>query len=422
MNKNIVIAAIVAIVLVGAAGAFLYYQNRPGATIKDDITSANVYNMTWGQILSMARGETVNFYMYGGDPNVDSYIQNQVTQEAANYGITLKPVFVTTASVFVNKIESDKQAGITSGGAVDLIWVNGANFLTLQQGNMLFGPWADILPNSVLVNWTDPSVSKDMGYPVNYYESPWGTAQFQMIYNSADFNVSELPQNYTQLLQWCEAHPGQFTYTAPPDFYGDTFIKAALYELTGGYQQYENPNITLSQFENMSAPLYSYLKALEPYLWDQGKTYPSNIDQLNQMFSNGQVSLTMTFDGAGIEPMIATGQLPSTAKVYCMNTSIANTNYVAIPYDAGSKAAAMVVANMLLDPNQQASWVQLTGNGPAIDASMLTGWRAADIANSTGTFPAGTFVSQSQMDMTKAPDLGGIVTYLDNLWEQEIGQ
>jgi len=353
---------------------------------------------------------------------VDSYIQNQVTQEAANYGITLKPVFVTTASVFVNKIESDKQAGITSGGAVDLIWVNGANFLTLQQGNMLFGPWADILPNSVLVNWTDPSVSKDMGYPVNYFESPWGTAQFQMIYNSADFNVSELPQNYTQLLQWCEAHPGQFTYTAPPDFYGDTFIKAALYELTGGYQQYENPNITLSQFENMSAPLYSYLKALEPYLWDQGKTYPSNIDQLNQMFSNGQVSLTMTFDGAGIEPMIATGQLPSTAKVYCMNTSIANTNYVAIPYDAGSKAAAMVVANMLLDPNQQASWVQLTGNGPAIDTSMLTGWRAADIANSTGTFPAGTFVSQSQMDMTKAPDLGGIVTYLDNLWEQEIGQ
>ena len=37
------------------------------------------------------------------------------------------------------------------------MWINGANFMTMQQGNLLFGPWANKLPNTLLVNWSDPS-------------------------------------------------------------------------------------------------------------------------------------------------------------------------------------------------------------------------------------------------------------------------
>ena len=216
-----------------------------------------------------------------------------------------------------------------------------------------------------------------MGYPVDYYESPWGTAQYQMVYNSADISAADLPQNFTQLLAWAEANPGKLTYVAPPDFYGDTFIKEALYDLTGGYEQYENANMTESQFDELSAPLYAYLNELNPYLWDQGNSYPSSISELDSMLSNGQVDFSMNFGGAGIEPTNVSGELPSTAKVYCMNDSIANTNYVAIPYDSSAKAGAMVVANILLDPQQQAMWVNLTGNGPGINVNSLTGWRAA---------------------------------------------
>ena len=218
----------------------------------------------------------------------------------------------------------------------------------------------------MLVNWSDPSIANDMGCPVNGYESPWGTAQFQMIYNSTEYNVADLPTNPAQLLSWVEAHPGQFTYTAAPDFYGWTFMKEMMYQLTGGYQQYENQNISQSQFANMTGPLWTYLNELKPYLYDQGTTYPANINDLNTLFNNGQVGLTMTFGGAGIEPQIKSGQLPSTAKVYCMNDSIANTNYVAIPWNAGAKAAAMVVANILLEPQMQADFVSLTGNGASI--------------------------------------------------------
>ncbi len=377
MRTKIWVLITVAIVIVAAIGATFFYTAAASAKTTDDLTSADLTNSSWGDILADARGETVNFYFWGGDPDTNNYIEDQVATEAANYGITLNCVPVTDASVFVNMIESDKQAGKTTGGAIDLIWVNGENFYTLKQGNLLFGPWADYLPNSVLVNWTDPSVSSDMGYPVDYYESPWGTAQYQMVYNSADVSAADLPQNFTQLLAWAEANPGKLTYVAPPDFYGDTFIKEALYDLTGGYEQYENANMTESQFDELSAPLYAYLNELKPYLWDQGNSYPSSISQLDSMLSNGQVDFSMNFGGAGIEPTIQSGELPSTAKVYCMNDSIANTNYVAIPYDSSAKAGAMVVANILLDPQQQAMWVNLTGNGPGINVNSLTGWRAA---------------------------------------------
>jgi putative spermidine/putrescine transport system substrate-binding protein len=172
----------------------------------------------------------------------------------------------------------------------------------------------------------------------------------------------------------------------------------------------------------MSAPLYNYLSSIEPYLWNEGKTYPSDIAPLNTLFTNGEASLTMTFSGAGIGSMIASGQLPSTAKVYCMNTSVANTNYVAIPFNANAKAGAMVVANILLQPEQQADWVKLTGNGPGINVSGLSGWRAEAMNSVLVNQTAGTYVPAAELAATRAPDLSGnLITYLEKYWDKKIG-
>jgi ribose 5-phosphate isomerase RpiB len=181
-------------------------------------------------------------------------------------------------------------------------------------------------------------------------------------------------------------------------------------------------DLTLSDFEHMSTPLYDYLEVLEPYLWNEGKTYPSDIADVNRMLNNGEVDLSMAFGGAGIAPMITSGELPSTAKVYCMDTSIANTNYVAIPFNANAKAAAMVVANILLEPQQQAFWVSLTGNGASIDVSSMGGWRMAEITDVMSSLPAGTYVTQTEKVRTIAPDLGGnLVSYLETVWAEKIG-
>jgi putative spermidine/putrescine transport system substrate-binding protein len=420
MNKKII--AICVVVLVLSAGAALFfggYFNRVNSS--PDFTSADLQNMTWDDVLAKAKGQTVNWYLWGGSQNVNNFLDNQVSQEAAKYGITINRVPLTDVTIAINKVAGEKQAGKNTDGSVDLVWINGANFMTMQQGKLLFGPWASKVPNTALVNWNDATISYDMGYPVNGYESPWGSAQFQMIYDSAKYNVIDLPHNFAQLKTWVMAHPGRFTYDALPEFYGTTFIKEALYELTGGYQQYESSNITLSQFTTMSAPLWDYLSAIKPYLWNQGKTYPASIADSYRMLSNGEIDMSMTFGGAGIAPTIKNGQLPSTAKVYCMATSIANTNYVAIPYNAKAKAAAMVIANILLEPHMQAEFIRLTGNGAIINVSGLTASQAAEINNVMSSLPQGTYVPQDALAATRAPDVSGyLANYLRTLWDQKI--
>ena len=55
----------------------------------------------------------------------------------------------------------------------------------MRQGDLLYGNWSQFLPGSAYVNWDDPSVANDFGLPVEGYESPYGKAQFVMIYDSA---------------------------------------------------------------------------------------------------------------------------------------------------------------------------------------------------------------------------------------------
>jgi ABC-type uncharacterized transport system YnjBCD substrate-binding protein len=48
----------------------------------------------------------------------------------------------------VNKVLGEKEAGRDADGSVDLVWVNGENFRTMRQGDLLYGSWAQFLPNS----------------------------------------------------------------------------------------------------------------------------------------------------------------------------------------------------------------------------------------------------------------------------------
>src|SRR3546814_1979072 len=54
-------------------------------------------------------------------------------------------------------------------------------------------------------------------------------AKLNFIYDSA--RVAETPGSIRELLEWAQAHPGRFTYPAPPDFLGSTFLKQVLIEL-----------------------------------------------------------------------------------------------------------------------------------------------------------------------------------------------
>ncbi len=331
----------------------------------------------WEAVLDTARGQTLDLYMWGGSSEINRFVDRTygpiLEQE---FGITLNRVPVADTVDAVNKVLAELQAGRNEGGSVDLIWINGENFYTLRQANALVGDWSLQIPNARFVDWDSAAVNRDFGLAVDGSESPWGSAQFQFVYDSARIDEDSLPRSYIELGEWIAAHPGRFTYPAPPAFHGTRFIKQAFYELTGGVEPWLG-SLDETAFAESSAGLWDYLTDINPDLWRSGRTFPPDIASLNLLFANGEVDFTFTQLPGGIQAEIDAGVLPATARPFVFDTgTIGDFHYLAIPTNAGDSEAAMVLANLVLAPELQAAKLDPTngwGDGPAISLDLVQG-------------------------------------------------
>lgn len=330
----------------------------------------------WDSVLTAAKGQTVNWYIWGGSDSINAYVDNFYGKALKErYDITLNRVPLADTVDAVNQVLSEKQAG-TDPGSVDLIWINGENFFTLKQADMLYKDWAQKIPNAKLVDWENPAINLDFGNPVDNQESPWSSAQFQFIYDSARTDADELPRSYAELKTWACANPGRFTYVAPGPggFLGTRFAKGALYEISGDAQQWLSFDQAL--WDQHSPALWDYFNELKPCLWREGETYPKDESELVNLFANNEVDLSMTQDITGAGRWITDGRMPETARAFVFdNYMIGDFNYVAIPLNAPNKAAALVLANLLLEPEFQAAQILPEngfGLGYAIDVTRVT--------------------------------------------------
>ncbi|MBW6474182.1 MAG: ABC transporter substrate-binding protein [Anaerolineaceae bacterium] len=327
-------------------------------------TSPTTYDINdWDSVVAAAKGQTVNWYLWGGSESINNYVDSFYGKALKErYDITLNRVPVADTVDAVNQVLSEKQAG-KDPGVVDLIWINGENFATLKQANLLLPAWADKLPNSRLVNWDNPAINRDFGTPVDFQESPWSSAQFQLIYDSARMQPEDLPRSYAELKDWVVENPGRFTYIAPGPggFQGTRFAKGALYEFSGNVEQWGNFDQAI--WDEYSPLLWDYFNDIKPYLWRQGETYPKDENELHSLFANQEVDFSITQAIVGAGALIEQGLVPETARAFVFdNYMIGDFNYVGIPLNAPSKAAALVLANLLLDPEFQAAQV-LPENG-----------------------------------------------------------
>ena len=258
---------IVLMVILTAAGIQAGGKQEPALPFERRYMS-----MSWDQIVEEARGQKLYWYMWGGSDLINRFVNGYVAERLEReYEVTLEMVPVTDATTFVNKVLGEKQAGRDSGGSVDVMWVNGENFRTMREADLLFGPYSDRLPNMQYVDATDSSIANDFGYPVEGFESPYGSAQVVMVYDSA--RVPEPPRTVEDLLDWIRANPGKFTYPAIPDFTGSVFVRHLFYHVAGGYEELLGP-FDRELFDAVAPKLWALLNDLEPYLWRQGNTYP----------------------------------------------------------------------------------------------------------------------------------------------------
>lgn len=394
-------------------------QSKGGSV--QSASASGLQNESWSQIVSQAKGQTVNIYMWGGSQNENQYIDNWVAPRLKKeYGVTLHRVSVNDTQDIINQLISDKQAG-KSQDNIDIGWINGENFLQAQKDHLLWGPFVDRLSNyKKYIDGNSPAIKYDFGQPTNGYEAPWQSAQFVFIYNSK--YVKNPPKSMTQLAQWVKKHPGKFTYPAPPDFTGSAFLRMALYETTGGYKQYMKP-LDKGTVTPKLKPLWTYLNRIKPDLWRKGTTYPSSASQLDQLFANGEVWMDMNYDPSYASSQMDKGIFPKTTRTFVLNQgTLANTSYLDIPYNAKHKAAAMVAINFMESPAAQLAMLnpKIMGTPSVIDLQKLSPTerkKFEGISRGVATLP------QKVLNKHRVPEIpSSYVPFLEREWTNNVAK
>ena len=306
----------------------------------------------WAAIEAEARGQTVYFNAWAGSEPINAYIAWAGGELQSRYGVSLVHVKIADTAEVVRRVRDEVKAG-RRDGSTDLVWINGENFRAMKAGRLLFGPFAESLPNFRFVDTEGkPTTRIDFAEPVEGLEAPWGMAQLTFFGDGA--KISSPPASMAELAVFAAANPGRVTYPAPPDFHGSTFVKQALIEAMPG-RALLAAAVTKEDFIELSARLWSYLDRLHRHLWRGGKQFPQSQAQVKQMLADGELLMALTFNPNEPANLVASGELPATTIAWQHKAgTIGNTHFLAIPINARARAAAQVAANFLLSPEAQA--------------------------------------------------------------------
>ncbi|GAA1994857.1 ABC transporter substrate-binding protein [Nakamurella flavida] len=330
-------------------------SGSPGTTTAD-----------WDAVLAEANGQTVNWYMYGGDDTLNTFVTGYVADELAAAGVTLNQVKITDTADAVNKVLGDVQAGATDSGAVDLVWVNGENFATGVQADLWECGWDTVLPNSRYVDFADPAVASDFGTPVDGCEAVWQSADSALVYDSAVLSAADVA-SVDSLFAWSQANPGLFTYPAPPDFTGSMAVRTFLYDAIGGPSSLAGP-FDEAAYTAAVAQLWPRLTGVAGSLWRGGETYPASQEEVETLYGNGEISAFLTYGPGAVGDQVEKGLFPETTREAVLaGGNIGNRSFVAIPANAANAAGAKVLANVLQDPETQLALYEAEGIYPGID-------------------------------------------------------
>lgn len=324
----------------------------------------------WSAVTEAARGQTVFWNAWGGSTATNDFIA-WVGDQAEAQGVDLRHVKLTDTADAVGTVLNEVQSGRDDGGSVDMIWINGANFASMKEAGLLFGPFAEDLPNWALADVDGKSLDRDFTVPTEGFESPWAMAQLVFVYDGA--RVETPPASAAKLLEWAQANPGRFTYPQPPDFLGTTFLKQMLIELVDDPARLQEP--VGDDYDDVTFALWDYLEQLQPLLWRQGRAFPETGPRQFQLINDGEVDIAISFSPGEATTAIANFELPETVRTYVLEEgTLGNASFVAIPVNANAKAGAMVVANILLSPEAQARAQDpaILGYGTVLDMQKLS--------------------------------------------------
>ena len=371
---------------------------------------------SWEEILEAAKGTTVTFYGWGGDENRNNWLNTTVADYVkTNYDITLEVVGMNIDEILA-KLSGEKQAGAAKG-SIDMIWINGENFYSAKDNGLLWGPFTGKLPNmEAYIDLNDPETLNDFCMPIEGYEAPYAKAQMVLYADTAV--TPDLPASAEELMEFCKANPGKVTYPALPDFTGSAFVRNIVYELCG-WEQFQTMEADYDTVRAAIEPALEYLRALNPYLWNEGKTFPDSSTRVDAMFMDGELVMNMSYSPFSVATGIASGSYTETTQTFVFDKgTIGNTNYMAIGFNAPNKAGAMVVINAIISGEIQLTQYAQLRELPVVAAEKLSEEEKASFdAVNLGQ----GVLSQAELLAHRLPEMpASLVPIIEEIWLNEV--
>lgn len=373
-------------------------------------------SVEWGEIVEAARGTTVTFYGWGGDENRNNWLNTTVADYVKeHYDIALEVVGMDINDI-LSKLSGEKQVG-SETGSIDMIWINGENFYSAKDNGLLYGPFTGQLPNmEAYIDLEDPETLNDFCMPIEGYEAPYAKAQMVFFNDSAV--TPEAPASAEELLEFCKKYPGKVTYPALPDFTGSAFVRNIIYELCG-WEQFQDMEADYDTVKAAIEPALEYLRELNPYLWNEGKTFPESSTTVDAMFADGELVMDMSYGPFSVATGIAEGTYTDTTRTFVFdNGTIGNTNYMAIAFNSPNKAGAMVVINAILSAELQLTQYEQLRELPVVSADKLSAeeqaaFDAVDLGKGV--------LSQAELLKHRLPEMpADLVPVIEEIWLNEV--
>lgn len=384
---------------------------KQSGTQELDLSSAE-----WDEIVEAARGTTVTFYGWGGDENRNNWLNTTVADYVKeHYDIALEVVGMDINDI-LSKLSGEKQAG-SETGSIDMIWINGENFYSAKDNGLLYGPFTGQLPNmEAYIDLQDPETLNDFCMPIEGYEAPYAKAQ--MVFFNDNAVTPEAPASAEELLEFCKKYPGKVTYPALPDFTGSAFVRNIIYELCG-WEQFQDMEADYDTVKAAIEPALDYLRELNPYLWNEGKTFPESSTTVDAMFADGELVMNMSYGPFSVATGIAEGTYTDTTRTFVFdNGTIGNTNYMAIAFNSPNKAGAMVVINAILSAELQLTQYEQLRELPVVSADKLSAeeqaaFDAVDLGKGV--------LSQAELLEHRLPEMpADLVPVIEEIWLNEV--
>jgi len=381
------------------------------ASAEIDLSTAS-----WEDIVAAAKGTTVTFYGWGGDENRNNWLNTTVADYVkSEYDVTLEVVGMNIDDILA-KLSGEKQAG-SDKGSIDMIWINGENFYSAKDNGMLYGPFTQKLPNmEAYIDLDDPETLNDFCMPIDGYEAPYAKAQM-VLYNDSAV-TPEAPASAEALLEYCKQYPGKVTYPALPDFTGSAFVRNLIYEICG-WEQFQTMEADYDTAKAAVEPAMEYLRQLNPYLWNQGKTFPESSTTVDAMFADGELVMAMSYGPFGVATGIAQGLYTETTRTFVFDKgTIGNTNYMGIAFNSPNKAGALVVINAIISGQIQLTQYAQLRELPVVDQTKLSAQeKAAFDAVDLGK----GVLSQADLLTHRLPEMpASLVPIIEEIWLNEV--